>query len=65
MIKAWVKRDGKWVTPTAKDLVPGEVIRLPLGDIAPADSQLLDGDELSVNQSALTGEALPALKKPC
>uniref|UniRef100_UPI003D0C0CF7 HAD-IC family P-type ATPase n=1 Tax=Rhodopila sp. TaxID=2480087 RepID=UPI003D0C0CF7 len=63
-IKARVKRDGKWVTPPAKDLVPGDVIRLRLGDIVPADARLLDGDELSVDQSALTGESLPASKQP-
>ena len=62
-IKAWVKRDGKWVTPPAKDLVPGDVIRLRLGDIVPADARLLDGDEISVDQSALTGESLPAAKR--
>jgi H+-transporting ATPase len=59
-IKARVKRDGKWMTPAARDLVPGDVIRLRLGDIVPADARLLDGDEISVDQSALTGESLPA-----
>ncbi len=61
-IKARVKRDGKWITPAAKDLVPGDLIRLRLGDIVPADARLLDGDEISVDQSALTGESLPASK---
>jgi H+-transporting ATPase len=63
-IKARVQRDGKWVTPPARELVPGDVIRLRLGDIVPADARLLDGDEISVDQSALTGESLPASKKP-
>ena len=62
-IKARVKRDGKWIMPAARDLVPGDVIRLRLGDIVPADARLLDGDELSLDQSALTGESLPASKK--
>jgi H+-transporting ATPase len=62
-IKARVKRDGKWVTPPARELVPGDVVRLRLGDIVPADARLLDGDEISVDQSALTGESLPAAKK--
>ena len=62
-IKARVKRDGKWVTPPARELVPGDVIRLRLGDIVPADARLLDGDEISVDQAALTGESLPASKK--
>ncbi|MEO8318718.1 MAG: HAD-IC family P-type ATPase, partial [Bradyrhizobium sp.] len=58
-IKARVKRDGKWITPPARELVPGDAIRLRLGDIVPADARLLDGDEISVDQSALTGESLP------
>ena len=63
-IKARVKRDGKWVNPAARDLVPGDVIRLRLGDIVPADARLLDGDDIEVDQSALTGESLPATRKP-
>ena len=62
-IKARVKRDGKWVNPAARELVPGDVIRLRLGDIVPADARLLAGDEVSVDQSALTGESLPATRK--
>ena len=62
-IKARVKRDGRWVNPAARELVPGDVIRLRLGDIVPADARLLDGDEISVDQSALTGESLPASRK--
>ena len=61
-IKARVKRDGKWVTPAARELVPGDVIRLRLGDIVPADARLLDGDSVEVDQSALTGESLPATR---
>ncbi len=59
-INARVKRDGAWVTAPARELVPGDVIRLRLGDIVPADARLLDGDEVEVDQSALTGESLPA-----
>ena len=62
-IKARVRRDGKWVTPAARELVPGDVIRLRLGDIVPADARLLEGDEVSVDQSALTGESLPTTRK--
>src|ERR1700683_2400306 len=62
-IKARVKRDGKWVNPAARELVPGDSIRLRLGDIVPADARLLDGDEISVDQSALTRESLPATRK--
>jgi H+-transporting ATPase len=63
-IKARVKRDRKWVTPAARDLVPGDVIRVRLGDIVPADARLLEGDAIEVDQSALTGESLPATRKP-
>ena len=63
-VKARVKRDGKWINPAARDLVPGDVIRLRLGDIVPADARLLDGDSVEVDQSALTGESLPATRKP-
>jgi H+-transporting ATPase len=62
-IKARVLRDGKWVDPKASDLVPGDVIRLRLGDIVPADARLLEGDPVEVDQSALTGESLPASRK--
>ena len=63
-IKARVKRDGKWINPPAREVVPGDIIRLRLGDIVPADARLLDGDSVEVDQSALTGESLPAEKKP-
>ena len=62
--KTRVKRDGKWVTPPARELVRGDVIQLRLGDIVPADARLLDGDPMSVDQSALTGESLPATRNP-
>jgi len=62
--KARVLRDGKWVTPKVSELVPGDVIRLRLGDIVPADARLLAGDPVQVDQSALTGESLPATRKP-
>jgi H+-transporting ATPase len=58
-VKATVKRDGKWLNPVASELVPGDVIRIRLGDIVPADARLLDGDPVEVDQSALTGESLP------
>ena len=63
-VTARVRRDGAWTTPPAKEVVPGDVIRLRLGDIVPADARLLDSDEVSVDQAALTGESLPASKKP-
>lgn len=61
---AKVKRDGKWSDPPAREVVKGDVIRLRLGDIVPADARLLDGDPIQVDQSALTGESLPVDRKP-
>ncbi len=58
-IKTKVKRDGKWINPSARELVPGDVIRIRLGDIVPADARLLEGDPIELDQSALTGESLP------
>lgn len=62
-IKAKAKRDGKWTEPKASELVPGDVIRVRLGDIVPADARLLEGDSVEVDQSALTGESLPVTRK--
>ncbi len=61
-ITARARRDGKWVTPPARELVPGDVIRVRTGDIVPADARLLAGDPVEVDQSALTGESLPATR---
>jgi len=62
-ITAKVIRDGKWGSPAARELVPGDVIRVRLGDIVPADARLLEGDPIEVDQSALTGESLPVTRK--
>ena len=63
-IKARVRRDGQWTTSEARELVPGDVIRVRLGDIVPADARLLEGEPIDVDQSVLTGESLPATGKP-
>ncbi len=62
-LKARVLRDGRWREIDAKQLVPGDVIRIRLGDVIPADVKLIEGDYLSVDQSALTGESLPVTKR--
>jgi len=61
-LKAHVLRDGKWRDIAAAELVPGDVIMLRLGNIIPADVALVEGEYLSVDQSALTGESLPVDK---
>ncbi len=62
-LHARVRRDGRWKTVPARMLVPGDVIRLRLGDIVPADARLLEGDPIELDQSALTGESLPVERK--
>jgi H+-transporting ATPase len=61
-LKARVLRDGKWQEMPAEKLVPGDIVRLRLGDIIPADVKLIDGDYLLTDESALTGESLPVEK---
>ena len=56
--QARVLRDGHWQLLAAQELVPGDVIHLRMGDIAPADVHLFQG-EVSLDQSSLTGESLP------
>ena len=63
-LKARVRRSGEWTQIDAKELVPGDVVRLRLGDIVPADVKLTEGEYLNVDQSALTGESLPVKKSP-
>lgn len=58
-ILARVLRDGHWQLLPAQELVPGDVVHLRMGDLAPADIRLLEGEVL-LDQSALTGESLPA-----
>ena len=62
-LKARVLRDGIWAEIAARELVPGDMIRIRLGDIIPADLKLAEGEYLSIDQSALTGESLPVSKK--
>lgn len=61
-IQSRVLRDGHWKVIGARELVPGDVIRVKLGDIIPADGVLFDGEYLIVDQSVLTGESLPVSK---
>ena len=61
-LKARVLRDGKWKELPARELVPGDMVRVRLGDVSPADIKLIEGDYLLVDQSALTGESLPVEK---
>ena len=62
-LKARVFRDGQWASIDASQLVPGDQVKIRLGDVVPADIALLEGDYLSIDQSALTGESLPVNKR--
>ncbi len=62
-VKAKVLREGKWVVKDAKEIVPGDIILVGLGDLVPADAKIVSG-EVSVDQSALTGESLPVNLRP-
>jgi H+-transporting ATPase len=57
-----VMRDGLWKTISARELVPGDVIRVRAGDFVPADLRILEGN-VEVDQSALTGESLTVSKE--
>ncbi len=62
-LHATVRRDGAWKTIPARELVPGDLMRVAIGEIIPADAKLLQGDPVEVDQSALTGESLPVERK--
>jgi H+-transporting ATPase len=61
-LTARVRRDGAWGQIPARELAPGDIVRVRLGDIVPADLRLIDGEYLLVDESALTGESLPVEK---
>ncbi|MCL4385381.1 MAG: plasma-membrane proton-efflux P-type ATPase [Cyanobacteria bacterium] len=58
-IKTKILRDQKWIMKDIKEIVPGDVISIGLGDIVPADTKILSNSFITVDQSALTGESLP------
>ena len=62
-LKARVKRAGKWTSQPSRNLVPGDIIRIRLGDVVPADARLMSETSVEVDQSALTGESLPVKRQ--
>ena len=62
-VMASVRRDGAWQRIDAAGLVPGDVVKLALGAVVPADIALTEGSVL-IDQSMLTGESLPVERKP-
>ncbi len=61
---ATAKRDGKWTEVAVRELVPGDLLMLVGGSLVPADVQLVHvaGQQIEVDESALTGESLPSKK---
>ena len=57
-LTAFVMRDGRWIETPAAGLAPGDVVRIALGGIVPADARILNGSVL-LDQSMLTGESVP------
>lgn len=55
-------RGGKWQEIDARLLVPGDIVKLRIGNIVPADVKLIEGAYLQADQSALTGESMPVNK---
>ena len=60
--KATVLRNGVFSSVNAKELVPGDIIKIKIGEILPADVKLIEGEYIQIDQSALTGESLPVTK---
>ena len=61
--RATVLRDGAFKAIDASQLVAGDIVKIRLGGIVPADLRLVSGDYAAIDQSALTGESLPVTKK--
>ncbi|MBR0700211.1 magnesium-translocating P-type ATPase [Bradyrhizobium diazoefficiens] len=61
-IQADVVRDGKDATISVTALVPGDVVKLRIGDLVPADGIVLEAQDLQVNEALMTGEPFPAFK---
>ncbi|MEO5646273.1 MAG: cation-transporting P-type ATPase [Candidatus Paceibacterota bacterium] len=58
-----VKRDGQMMLLNQSEIVPGDIVVLREGDIAPADMRLINAENAQVNESSLTGESMPVLKR--
>jgi magnesium-transporting ATPase (P-type) len=61
-LNAQAKRDSQWGEVEADTLVPGDIVRLRSGDRVPADIRLIETTNLRIEESALTGESVPADK---
>ena len=62
-LKAKIIRNDEVMEVDSKELVPGDIVLLHMGDVIPADIRLLDALDMTTDESALTGESLPVIKK--
>ena len=58
-----VLRDGEWRTVPGREVVPGDLVRVKEGDRVPADATLVDGRNVTADESLLTGESIPVRKR--
>ena len=63
VVKAKVRRDGDLVEIPMEQLVPGDIVNIEAGDLVPADARILSAATLEIDESALTGESVPAPKQ--
>ena len=63
-LTAEVRRDGKFETKPADEVVPGDIIRVRTGDVIPADAMVIEASSFTANEAALTGEPYPVEKRP-
>lgn len=63
-VETTVLRNGRWQDIHSREIVPGDIIELMLGNVIPADIKILEEKNLSVNEAQLTGESMPKDKKP-
>lgn len=60
--QATVLRDGTWIIIPGDGIVPGDLVQIKLGAIVPADAVIVEGENINIDQAALTGESLPVKK---
>jgi len=61
--RARVRRDGKEILVNAEELIPGDIVIVETGDVIPADIRFLEVDNLTIDESVLTGESVPMVKQ--
>ena len=60
---AEVKRGGQWINIPAREIVPGDLLKISTGDILAADVRIIEANRLAIDEAALTGESEPVDKQ--